>query len=222
MTTQATDSLAYAGDDWSIEGSVGHGMFRLKDHGIEGNMSATSCYRGYIAAYRLADEDKILRLAEVTLTHDFKWEGGDTPPLFGAVLQKHHVGGWPIYLNLSQPVHFSGGLLIATDYRREWRDLNAAYPALGFAIVHELLFHDGVLQTAADRSAEFRALRQLAQSQSDGIALSEDASEADWISLVGGHIRELRAFLQGKLLFDYYGSNLDEIRDRNCTLEART
>jgi hypothetical protein len=211
MTTQATDSLEYAGNNWIIKGRVGDGMFRLRDHGIEGNVRATSCYRGYVAAYRLSDEDKILRLGEVIITHDFEWEGGDTPPLFGAVLQKHHDGGWPIYPNLSQPVRFSGALLVGTDHRREWRDLDAGYPALGSATVHELLFHGGVLQAVIDRSAEFRALRRLAQSQTDSIDLPEDASEADWILRVDGHIRQLRAFVGGKLLLDYYGTDLGEI-----------
>jgi hypothetical protein len=81
------------------------------------------------------------------------------PPLFG-VGPRYDEQHWSfVYAPLEVPVSFTGGLLLGRDFIRDLYVHMGFHPGWKYREVHELVFEQGRLREAFDRSAAMEAIR---------------------------------------------------------------
>ena len=167
MTAQIHDSVFYDGADYSLVGVGGAGLFDPAEHGLAVRMIHTACWRGYICGYTVDEEELFLTSLQV---------GMDDPPakLFGARVQ---TGSGTVYAPIREPVQFTGGLLLGAGFLRELYVHMGFHPAWKYERVVELLFDNGELTAAHDRSAAM-AQRRSAQGS---LQPTDPKDTKDWI-----------------------------------------
>jgi hypothetical protein len=65
MTAQITDTIIYAGKEYSIIGILGIGIPSPQDFGMEPASMHTACWRGFVSKYEIVND--VLYFAELTL-----------------------------------------------------------------------------------------------------------------------------------------------------------
>jgi hypothetical protein len=185
MTAQMSDRFIYRGEQYALAGVNGEGLFDPKEHGLQPVATCTACWRGFRCIYEVRDGRLLLRALQIN--HGVKEEEGawgrptDAPELWG---REPTSGGegfsffHSVYENLDHVVSFTGGLLLARGFHSEFYVHMGFHPAWKFSEVHELMFEDGRLTEAADRSAEMAKLREGVE----GAGECEDPSRlSEWI-----------------------------------------
>lgn len=178
MTAQIPDVVAYRGTTASIAGIAGTGLFDARALGLPLQVISSACWRGFHCEY--AVEDGALQLREVNLglkPEDVeRMADGSAPRPFGRVPQRYtrHIrvlrgNDWvdedwesSDYLvdGLHEPVAFSGGLLLGTDFIEETYIHLGFHAPYQFGTVHELIFDGGRLTAEHDRSAQMQHQRR--------------------------------------------------------------
>jgi len=170
MTGQHPDEVRFEHKRFALTAVDGSGLFDPVQHGIEPRWLGTGCYHGFICHYSVVRRRLVLR--QLVLGSD-----GEPAPI-GGVRPVTSDYGWQ-YKKLTMPVAFTGRLLIGNDFVGPGVRMGFV-PAWLFADVRELTFQDGFLHTAADRSAELAAVREVLDELGTGPDLDEDAG--DWIA----------------------------------------
>ncbi len=206
MTTQATNSLEYAEREWAIVARSGIGMFRPEDHGVFCREMHTGCCRGWVARYSITKPENVLCLSRLRVELDSEKHKNNLPVLFGKPLTTKNVSGFTLetYQDLNQPMLFTGGLLVGSDYQRERYLLAYTFPALDYGEVRELLFYDGVVTDAFDRRPEYERLLHLVKRQQTKLRHPKEIGERAWQVLLEEHRRQVEELMDGKLFFDDY------------------
>lgn len=162
MTAQVNDTVMLKGQAFALIGVEGKGLFQLSDVGLKAERMSTACHRGFFCVYIV--KDSLLVLQELTFRVAYLKElalksGKET--VFGRIPQAS--GGWMdgLFLgNLSEPIRFSGGLLLGDGFIQE------LYVHMGFQApykyqrVFELTLEGGVLLDVQDRSEQMAKIRQ--------------------------------------------------------------
>lgn len=181
MTAQIPDSFQYRDQDYSLAGINGGKLFEPEKHGLRPIESCTACYHGFVCSYALFEDHLVLDNLSVTLSHP-------APVLFGVKPSKpksEHSIWDAFYIDLKHPVKFTGGLLIATGFIQELYVHMGFHPAWKYEEVYELIFEDGTLKDAFDRSeymADFRKRREAAiDAAPDERREPTKAEVGDWI-----------------------------------------
>jgi hypothetical protein len=157
MTAQAHDSFRYLGEDFSIVGISGKGLFQPQDHGLKPVATSTACWRGFQCTYVLVDDRLRLSTVYVGLDPDATALAklGKGPELGGALprhsRQMSALGSW-FYKDPAVELRYCGGLLLGADFISELYVHMGFHPAWKYRRVHELLFESGRLTKAVDRS----------------------------------------------------------------------
>lgn len=161
MTNQATNQIKYAGQEWDLVGRSGEPLFRPEDHGLFCQGMSTACYRGWVTHYAVSPIDNVLRLSKLLIELDDRMHPEGPPHLFGQSLASVGEIGWETdcYENLNASISFTGGLLIGRDYQYGGWLFIAMVPGEEYKEVHELIFRNGTLVQAYDRSLEYQKLR---------------------------------------------------------------
>lgn len=161
MTAQISDTVLYRGAEYDLCGIDGEGLFEPQPYGIEPRMISTACWRGYYCTYQVGGDELLLTEVHVGL-HDEDAERArrdEGPPLFG-VRPRWDERDWCfVYAPVEVPVSFTGGLLLGRDFIRELYVHMGFHPGWKYREVHELLFEQGRLREAFDRSAAMEAIR---------------------------------------------------------------
>jgi hypothetical protein len=156
MTAQFPDSVKYRGKSYSLAGRNGSGLFDPTAHGLTPVGKCTACWRGFVCTYAVEGGHLLLDSLSICLN-------ASAPALFG-ILPKPEEGQFrlfdAIYEGLAQRVPYTGGLLLADDFIEELYVHMGFHPAWKYREVHELIFRDGELIHAADRSALMAELRR--------------------------------------------------------------
>ena len=180
MTAQISDVVVYRSKPHSIAGINGARLFDPASHGIRPVMISTACWRGYHCTYEVAEDTLQLATVNIGLGPDDQAaaERGEGPLLFGKSPKRYTIRGhstnvrtgevktsWESsdfrYDNLRAVVPFSGGLLLGHDFIQELYVHMGFHPAWKFRQVHEVLFENGQVVKAADRSAEMAEFRAM-------------------------------------------------------------
>ena len=173
MTAQIPDIVTYRGQQYSVAGIQGAGLFKPEDHGFVAQAFSTACWRGFHCEYSVEDAALFLEQVSIGLSED-DFIGG--AQVFGRAFESYtfeakklEKGAWvPVTAmahdkrvrGLHQPMRFSGGLLLGGEFIREMYVHMGFHPAHKFRVVHELIFEDGNLLKAFDRSEEMANFRK--------------------------------------------------------------
>jgi len=198
MTAQISDRFIYRDEDYSLAGVSGKGLFQPDQFGIEIEATCSACWRGFMATYQVWEDTNasteeapprtILRLIEAAISP----KDLHTLPLllFGAPLEPmrpESAAGQDdntfdfygsmfshAYRNCPEPVSFTGGILLARGFIEELYEHMGFHPAWKYREVHELVFNDGVLIEAHDRSEPVARVRDKQSGSRPGFTSRED------------------------------------------------
>ncbi len=155
MTAQFSDSVRYRRKDFAIAGKNGKGLFDPSEHGMNPVGKCSACWRGFLCSYRV--DGKRLILEKLALHLD-----EPAPMLFGVrpTPDQDEPALFDVrYEGLAYQVPYTGGLLLARGFIDGLYVHMGFHPAWKYREVHELIFADGELKTAADRSEEIGDFR---------------------------------------------------------------
>lgn len=181
MTAQVSDTVRYFGLDFSLAGISGDGLFEPAEHGLSPVAISTACWRGYYCTYLVQEDRLLLDTLHVGLQgQDAALAArGDGPLLFGARPGYHEQDRCFVYASLDAPVPFTGGLLLGRDFIHELYVHMGFHPAWKFRQVHELLFEQGRLLEAFDRSEAAAEVRR--GLTPDDLRPGDPSKIAEWI-----------------------------------------
>lgn len=163
MTGQISDGFRYKNRDFAIAMiSDDKTWFRPSHLKLEPQAPNTACWRGFYARFAILDSRLVLDQLHVFLA------GKDYSPKTGRSINGVEPKGpgedhdWfnNHYLDLGYPLHYTGKLLLGAGF------IPALYVHMGTQLswkyeeVHELVFKEGVLVKANDRSEQMVALRE--------------------------------------------------------------
>jgi hypothetical protein len=151
MTAQIEDVFQIDGQEYSLLGLKGKGLFNADDYGFFPESMHTACWRGYYCAYDVVDGQ--LFLTELTIRDAFD----RYPPISGVEATpdtdgRHARPGQVTYESLREHMSFSGVLRLGKGFHDE------RYVHMGFQdcdaydTVLDLRFDKGILVSTTDRS----------------------------------------------------------------------
>lgn len=147
MTYQKPDTVIYKRKQYALARVNGAGLFNPVDYGIRPRMLSTACWRGFQCTYTIKRSILYLTKAIIGIDKNGIWD--------------------ELCMNdMPDPIKFTGGLLLANDFIGGYpRMMSAAL--YGYTTVHELLFDNGKLLAAFDRSMAMEEFRQRIAQQHD-------------------------------------------------------
>jgi hypothetical protein len=184
MTAQIADRIHYDGVMYAIAGVCGGPLFEPQQIGIIPIPTSTACWRGYHCDYTV--EDQRLSLSRLVIgikTGDVKLGRvlifGREPKLVPHLLRRHRdgIGIAPAdheIADIREPVKFTGGLLLGNDFLTKLYVHMGFHPAYKYRHVVELVFDEGRMTHAFDRSEQAALIRD----QIDKTALSDTGSRS--------------------------------------------
>lgn len=186
MTTQMTDGVTYLNESFQICGVNGTELFDPAAHGLNPQAPSTACYRGWMGEYAVTER---LLLRDLFVFHDAglpaKNKTANGPVINGIHPTKPESwGGFNcLYKDVNIPSSFSGGLLVASGFLREFA-VNMGYHAFWtYSRVVELIIQDGQLVSAADKSSVAQEIRDkhLVPGFLNRPSVSDDQAVMKWI-----------------------------------------
>ncbi len=183
MTAQFSDTVTYGGEDFSLAGISGEGLFNPWQHELRPVGACSACWNGYLCFYSVDGGVLSLRKLLIWLADaDGKMlvSVDECPSLFGVLpkkLKKEDTFDW-CYEPKEALVPFSGGLLLARGFISELYVHMGFHPAWKYREVHELIFEQGRLVSAADKSEEMARIREGAR---DPLGPGRNEDPVGWI-----------------------------------------
>lgn len=182
MTAQINDRVFHRMIRYSVAGVSGKGLFDPMDYGIPVEVFSTACWRGFHADYEV--RESMLLLTSVTiglsLEHQAMAVRGELPFAPGVVpspsdrFEQH-------FEELALPVPYTGGLLVADDFRPELYVHMGFQPAWKYADVRELIFEQGRITEDHDRSQQMAEVRERLKSEPLQPNSSREKDVTSWI-----------------------------------------
>jgi hypothetical protein len=160
MTAQIQDRFELRGKPYALAGVRGGDLFVPQHVGITPQMLSTACWRGFDCLYAVTEVALELRELNIGLSDQDaeRAQRGELPGFEGLTPIVDGFSGFS-FRNLTKCVPFTGGVLLADGFLRELYVHMGFHPAWKYREVHELLFEDGRLLHAYDRSAAMGELR---------------------------------------------------------------
>ena len=165
MTAQFPDSFIYNDKEYDLVAYSAEEPFNPTQLGFNPVGACSACWRGYIAKYSLeADENLILKDLSLSL---FEVTGMEMKAIRGKSIngvlpaQDDHLSFLNNhYENINLSLRYTGGMLIVDDFIQDLYVHMGFHPAWKYREVHELIFEEGRLRSANDRSAEMAEIRK--------------------------------------------------------------
>lgn len=156
MTAQVSDYLIMGDIEYSIAAIQENWPFNPKEHGFEPVSPHTVCWRGYYCKYSLRNKKLYLESLYVCLgdVKPVKWSGAE--PQKGEYFKFDKM--WK-YRPQDFFIPYSGGLIIAHDFIREFYVHMGFHRPHCFRTVKELIFSDGYLENETDYSNKMKHVR---------------------------------------------------------------
>jgi hypothetical protein len=163
MTGQISDGFRYQDRDFDIAGiSDVKSWFWPSQLGLEPVAPCSACWQGFYARFAISDSRLVLDQLHIFLAGK-NYSPKNGPSINGVKPKGQGEGNdWfnNHYLDLGYPLKYTGKLLVGANF------IHALYVHMGTQLswkyeeVHELVFKEGVLVEAYDRSEQMVALRQ--------------------------------------------------------------
>ena len=150
---QIRDMVEFGGKTYTLIATKGGRPFDPARAGLEPIRLSHTEWRGYQCLYRVAGARLMLRRLNIA-TREVGRELFGVKPKDGGLLFTARYEG------LARDLSFSGALLIGRgSISSPYAHLDF-HPAWGFAEVHELLFEEGILMRAEERTEQIEELRE--------------------------------------------------------------
>jgi hypothetical protein len=166
LTAQIHDGLTYKGADFAVVGKNGANLFDPTNHELKPVGRCSACWRGFVCGYAVENNRLYLDKVAISLGKEEQLRVDyhrDPPTLFGkspkSTKEEEIRIFSAVFEDLSSPVAFSGGLLIAKDFIEELYVHMGFHPDWKYRNVHELVFNEGELIKSHDRSAAIAEFR---------------------------------------------------------------
>jgi len=161
MTAQASDSIKYRGETYSIAGRNGTLLFDPTLHGMKPVGTSSFCWRGYLCMYSVDSQRLLLDELRVNMNEPASVFLGIHPKPLIMSINGHDIQIWDaVYEQLRHSVPYTGGLLLARHFIEELYVHMGFHPAWKYRDVHELIFHDGQLVHETDHSSRIEQVRR--------------------------------------------------------------
>lgn len=186
MTTQILDTVFHRSEVHNLVTTAGDGLFDPAAHQLPVVMASTACYRGYVCAYAVTENQLRLDKLEAKIgryTDDESFVAVEAPALRG---RPGTPAGEPpfntVYEHLAMPIAFTGKLLIGAV------PVDAVIARLGYAPawvyqrVRVLRLAGGTLAADDDLSEAMAAMRaQYAERGTFQPVSALERPELDWV-----------------------------------------
>lgn len=179
MTAQISDQFFFLGQQMSLAGIRGDGLFEPADYGFEPQAISSACWRGYWCVY--AVEDSQLKLKKLTIGLN---KQAGVPELAGTKPStgNKELPGRTVYEPEDFSVPFSGGLLLGSDFIQSMYVHMGFHPAYKYEMVYELIFDKGQLTETHNRSKKMAEFREMLANRELKPGLDANTDEVkDWI-----------------------------------------
>jgi hypothetical protein len=153
MTAQASDQFEFNTNEYAVAGIKGGPLFNPADYDLRPIASNSACIRGVLCKYAIREGRLIL--------HELFINTDERPAAIKGC-QPLAVQGFfdYAYRKMRLPIPFTGGLLIGRDFLQDLYVRMGFAPAWKFRDVRELLFKNGKLTAAKNRSVQMRHFRE--------------------------------------------------------------
>jgi hypothetical protein len=164
MTAQMHDRVNLHSREYDLVGVNGLELFNPEKFGFTPTGRVTSCGRGFVCHYVLAEKILTLDKLQVSYGHLGKTKFTHKRCLaINNVSPTYTKDGNPQfnneYENLSLPMEFTGGILIAGDIDYKLCVNMGFHPAWKYLTVHELTFDNGQVRDIQDISRKMKEIR---------------------------------------------------------------
>jgi hypothetical protein len=162
MTAQATDTVLYGDESYSLVGAEGDTLFEPAEHGLHPVAVSTGNWAGFSCMYRVEDAHLYLDRVIVGFGAGDREAAarGEEPRLFGVAPELDERTYEANYRDLRQPMAFSGTLTLGADFVWDMYVHMGFHPPWKYRRVYDLTFEAGWLVGEADRSADMARLRE--------------------------------------------------------------
>jgi hypothetical protein len=162
MTAQASDSVIYRDEPFSLVGWEGPALFEPAQYGLQPVSISTGNWLGYLCAYVIGDG--WLKLDRVTLGLSAEAQQaiacGEALALFGVSPVPGDGGYSAEYRGLDHVIPYSGVLTLGADFVWDMYVHMGYHPPWKYRRVYDLKFEAGRLVSEVDRSADMAQLRE--------------------------------------------------------------
>jgi len=162
MTAQASDSVTYRDERFSLVAWDGPAPFDPNAHGLHPVAISTGNWLGYLCAYVI--DDGWLKLDRVTLGLDAEAREalarGEAPALFGVAPVPADEGYSAEYSRLARVIPYTGAWTLGADFVWDMYVHMGYHPPWKYRRVYELTFEAGRLVSEVDRSDDMARLRE--------------------------------------------------------------
>lgn len=163
MTTQISDDVFFEGTKFILCGCNGSELFEPTRYGLLPAAPSTACYRGWMAEFSVAEN---LQLKDLYVFHDAGLPAKNKRPNGPAInsilpIEPNSWCGFNcLYKDLNLPLEFTGGFLLGKGFVKQSGVNMGHHPFWKYEIVIELIFENGSLKCAEDRSSVARTVRE--------------------------------------------------------------
>jgi hypothetical protein len=191
MTGQVHDSFIYEGETYSLVGIDGNDLFIPRYYDLIPFSCCTACWRGYKSTYEVSDSKLYLHELDICLEGDLSPEvAAELAQLYGGELPKREQpllnGVAPIetctifshkYENVKLPISFTGELLIASGFIKDFYIHMGFQPPSAFEKVFQLIFEEGNLQSVKNISPSKEEIKKQIQEYKEIMTHGKDPTE---------------------------------------------
>jgi len=153
MTAQIPDTLLLPGQELFIVGVNGNGLFEPLAYGMQPFPRITSCWRGYVCAYKILYSKLLLNDLRVNLNREGPSVNNLRPVFSGEETFDN------IYHQLHLHIDFSGGILAAGGFIQQLYVHMGFHPAWKYRNVFELILSHGRVIETRDVSEQMEQIR---------------------------------------------------------------
>ncbi|GAG79916.1 unnamed protein product, partial [marine sediment metagenome] len=151
MTAQIPDEFILNGENFSLVGMKGNGLFEPLDFGIIPHSASTACWRGYVMKYHFTKDKLILDGMRVN-TNDPPRINGIEPEKEGNLFKYY-------YKNLNLKTNFTGKVLLAKDFIQSMYVHMGFQRPIAFETVVEIDVKSGEIISVRDLSKQMEEYR---------------------------------------------------------------
>jgi hypothetical protein len=154
MTAQVSDWFHLDSVQYAIAAIQNEWPFDPFEYGFKPVAPHTGCWRGFVATYSVHQG----RLVLSTLAVGF---GEAKPHRWRNISPKEGESRMWEYRNVDLPVAYSGGIIIASGFLREFYVHMGFHQPYCYSTVKELVFEQGLLVEQRDHSARMESTREM-------------------------------------------------------------